>query len=105
MEKLPKQLIENQIYDIRNLKVMLDSDLATLYQVETKRINEAVKNNPEKFPEDFYFELTKEETEILRSKFSTFKNSLNNRKYNPKVFTEQGVYVKLVKIKWTASLC
>ena len=69
MENLPKQLIENQIYDIRNLKVMLDSDLATLYQVETKRINEAVKNNPEKFPEDFYFELTKEETEILRSKF------------------------------------
>lgn len=48
---------------------MLDSDLAKLYEVETKRINEAVKNNPDKFPEDFYFELTEEESEILRSKF------------------------------------
>lgn len=73
MENLPKQLIESQIYDIRNLKVMLDSDLATLYQVETKRINEAVKNNPEKFPEYFYFELTKEEIEILGRNFRPLK--------------------------------
>ncbi|WP_321467820.1 ORF6N domain-containing protein [Halarcobacter sp.] len=99
MQNLPNQLIENQIYEIRGFKVMLDSDLALLYEVETKRINEAVKNNPEKFPEDFYFELTKEETEILRSKFSTFKNSLNNRKYNPKVFTEQGVYMLATILK------
>lgn len=99
MEKLPTDFIENKIYEIRSLKVMLDSDLASLYEVETKRINEAVKNNPEKFPEDFYFELTKEETEILRSKFSTFKNSLNNRKYNPKVFTEQGVYMLATVLK------
>lgn len=93
METVPQEIIQSRIYEIRNLKVMLDSDLARLYEVETKRINEAVKNNSDKFPEDFYFELTKEETEILRSKFSTFKNSLNNRKYNPKVFTEQGVYM------------
>lgn len=93
MENLLQEIIQSRIYEICNLKVMLDSDLAKLYEVETKRINEAVKNNPDKFPEDFYFELTKEETEILRSKFSTFKNSLNNRKYNPKVFTEQGVYM------------
>ncbi len=99
MEKLPQIIIHDKIYDLRGLKVMLDSDLATLYAVETKRINEAVKNNPEKFPEDFYFELTKEETEILRSKFSTFKNSLNNRKYTPKVFTEQGVYMLATVLK------
>lgn len=78
---------------------MLDSDLAQIYQVETKRINEAVKNNPEKFPTDFYFELTKEEDEMLRSKFSTFKDSLKNRKYTPKVFTEQGVYMLATILK------
>lgn len=99
MESLSLTIIHDKIYDLRGLKVMLDSDLATLYEVETKRINEAVKNNLEKLPEDFYFELTKEETEILRSKFSTFKNSLNNRKYNPKVFTEQGVYMLATILK------
>lgn len=90
MQNLPKQLIENQIYDIRNLKVMLDSDLATLYEVETKRINEAVKNNPDKFPEDFYFELTKEEFEILRSKVSTTKFT-KTRAYIK--FYSQGVFM------------
>jgi hypothetical protein len=93
METLPQEIIQSRIYEIRNLKVMLDSDLAKLYEVETKRINEAVKNNLDKFPEDFYFELTFEESEILRSKFSIFKDSVNNRKYVPKVFTEQGVYM------------
>jgi flagellar capping protein FliD len=99
MENLPQEVIQSRIYEIRNLKVMLDSDLAKLYEVETKRINEAVKNNPDKFPEDFYFELTFEESEILRSKFSTFKDSLNNRKYNAKVFTEQGVYMLATVLK------
>jgi phage regulator Rha-like protein len=99
MENLPNNVIDNRIYEIRGLKVMVDSDLASLYDVETKRINEAVKNNPDKFPKDFYFELTKEESENLRSKFSTFKNSLNNRKYNPKVFTEQGVYMLATVLK------
>lgn len=99
MESLPSNIIEKRIYEIRGVKVMLDSDLATLYEVETKRINEAVKNNTDKFPEDFYFELTKEESENLRSKFSTFKDSLNNRKYNPKVFTEQGVYMLATVLK------
>ncbi|QKF81830.1 ORF6N domain-containing protein [Halarcobacter ebronensis] len=97
MENLPKQLIENQIYDIRNLKVMLDSDLATLYQVETKRINEAVKNNPEKFPEDFYFELSEKEFEVLRSKISTTK--FTKTRTLPKVFTEQGVYMLATVLK------
>ena len=67
--------IENMIYEIRGKQVMLDSDLAKLYQVETKRINEAVKNNIEKFPERFSWKLTSEEYNILRSKFST--SSLN----------------------------
>ena len=86
MENLPQEMIQNSIYQIRNLKVMLDSDLAKLYEVETKRINEAVKNNPDKFPEDFYFELTFEESEILRSKFST--SSWGGRRKATKVFTE-----------------
>lgn len=97
MENLPTSFIENKIYEIRGLKVMLDSDLATLYQVETKRINEAVRNNPEKFPEDFYFELVKEEFEILRSKFSTTKFS--KTRTLPKVFTEQGVYMLATILK------
>ena len=70
-----EQTIQNRIYTIKNIQCMLDSDLAEIYQVETKRINEAVKNNPDKFPTDFYFELTKEEDEALRSNFSTFKES------------------------------
>ena len=64
------------IYEIRDKQVMLDSDLAKLYHVETKRINEAVKNNMEKFPERFSFVLTNEEAINLRSKIST--SSLNN---------------------------
>ena len=84
--------IENVIYEIRGKQVMLDSDLAKLYHVETKRINEAVKNNMEKFPERFSFYITFDEYRNLRSKIST--SSLNNhggRRYNIRVFTEQGV--------------
>ena len=91
--------IQSKIYNIRGFQVMQDSDLAQLYGVETKRINEAVKNNIDKFPDDFYFELTKEDDEFLRSKFSTFKESLKNRKYSPKVFTEQGVYMLATILK------
>lgn len=94
-----EQNIQNKIYSIRDLQVMPDADLAELYGVETKRINEAVKNNPDKFPSDFYFELSKEEDEILRSKISTFKESLKNRKYSSKVFTEQGVYMLATILK------
>jgi len=94
-----EHIIQNKIFTVRNLQVMLDADLAELYGVETKRINEAVKNNPDKFPNDFYFELSKEEDEILRSKISTFKESLKNRKYLSKVFTEQGVYMLATILK------
>ena len=97
MENLPQEVIQSRIYEIRNLKVMLDSDLAKLYEVETKRINEAVKNNPDKFPEDFYFELTEEESEILKSKFST--SSWGGRRKVTKVFTEQGVYMLATVLK------
>ena len=68
--------VEDMIYEIRGVQVMLDSDLAKFYQVETKRINEAVKNNPEKFPIRFSFILDDIETENLRSKIST--SSLEN---------------------------
>lgn len=64
--------IENMIYEIRGKQVMIDSDLAKLYQVETKRINEAVKNNTDKFPERFSWKLNEEDYNELRSKFSTF---------------------------------
>lgn len=97
MNNLPQKTIQDKILEIRGAKVMLDSDLAALYQVETKRINEAVKNNIDKFPEDFYFVLTNEEFEILRSKFSTTKFS--KARTNPKVFTEQGVYMLATVLK------
>jgi hypothetical protein len=67
--------------------------------VETKRINEAVRRNPERFPCDLIFEMTQEEVEYLRSQNATFKDSLNNRKYLPKVFTEQGVYMLSTVLK------
>ena len=93
--------VENMIYEINGKEVMLDSDLANLYKVETKRINEAVKNNPEKFPRRFSWKLSLEETnEILRSKFSTLKTKQGlNIKYGARVFTEQGVYMLATILK------
>ena len=91
-ELVNQEKIENMIYEIRGKQVMLDSDLAILYGTETKRINEAVKNNKNKFPERFAWQLTNEEYQNLKSKFST--SSLNNyggRRKLPRVFTEQGV--------------
>lgn len=81
--------IENLIYEIRGKQVMLDSDLARLYGVETKRINEAVKNNYDKFPERFSWVLNDKDVTNLRSKILT--SSYGGRRYNPRVFTEQGV--------------
>ena len=84
--------IENLIYEIRGVQVMLDSDLANLYQVETKRINEAVKNNLDKFPERFSFILNDNEASNLRSKFSTSSlKKHGGRRYSIRAFTEQGV--------------
>ena len=81
--------IQNLIYEIRGHRVMLDSDLASLYEVETKRLNEAVKRNIKRFPAHFMFQLSKEEWQNLRSQIATFKDDI--RKYTPYVFTEQGV--------------
>lgn len=97
-EIIEKENIESMIYEIRGVEVMLDSDLAKLYNVETKRINEAVKNNPEKFPERFSYVLEDSEKENLWSKFST-ANISNMSRVNPRVFTEQGVYMLATILK------
>ena len=91
------EIVQTKIYSIRDKKVMLDFDLAELYGVETKRVNEAVKNNPDKFPEDFYFELNDEEFNVLRSKISTTK--LSKTRIKTKAFTEQGVYMLATILK------
>ena len=82
--------IKDMIFTIRGQKVMIDRDLAYLYGVEVKTLNRAVKRNIERFPEFFMFQLTDEETNILRSQFGTAKINPKSR-YNPYVFTEQGV--------------
>ena len=84
--------IEELIYEIRGKQVMLDSDLARLYHVETKRVNEAVKNNPDKFPDRFSWKLTDEESNIFLVENFDHKIEKRGGKYkNPRVFTEQGV--------------
>jgi phage regulator Rha-like protein len=80
--------IENLIYEIRGTKVMFDSDLALLYGVEIKRLNESVKRNIKRFPREFMFQLTEYEWENLRSQIATFNKT---RKYRPYVFTEHGI--------------
>lgn len=93
-----KEDIRDRIYEVRGVNVMLDADLALLYQVETKRINEAVKNNPDKFPERLAWKLTEEEKSFLWSNFSTANISKMSRT-NPRVFTEQGVYMLATILK------
>ena len=101
----PDETIIQKIYVIRGLKVMLDYDLAELYQVETKQLKRQVKRNINRFPEDFLFELTKEEFESLRSQIGILKSGKKienlrsqigtsrwgGTRYNPLAFTEQGV--------------
>ena len=89
-ELVKQQKIENMIYEIRGVQVMLDSDLAILYGVETKRINEAVRRNKDKFPERFAWQLGNDELKILWSQNAT-ANINNMSRTNPRVFTEQGV--------------
>ncbi len=86
---IPDELVINKIYLIRGQKVMLDEDLAELYQVETKRLNEQVRRNIERFPDDFMFKLTHNEFENLKSQFAT--SSWGGRRKLPLAFTEQGV--------------
>ncbi len=106
-----KNNIRNKIYEVNGIQIMMDSDLAKLYNVETKRINEVVSRNPNKFPERFSWVLSELEWKSLRSNFSTLeneddelnlrsqfatsssKNSYGGRRYLPRVFTEHGVYM------------
>ena len=87
---IPTEQIESKIFLIRGKRVMLDKDLAELYRVKTKVLNQAVKRNLERFPEYFMFRLTKEEVISSRSQFVTLKQG-QNIKYFPYAFTEQGV--------------
>lgn len=88
---VPPHILERRIYFIRGHKVMLDSDLAELYSVSTKRLNEQVTRNIGRFPEDFMFQLEEDETEALRSQIATSNDGRGGRRYFPRVFTEQGV--------------
>ena len=88
---VPPERIERSILLIRGHKVILDSDLAGLYGVTTKRLNEQVRRNLSRFPEDFMFQLTDSESDLLRSQFATSKKGRGGRRYAPYAFTEQGV--------------
>ena len=90
--------VHSNIVVIRDTPVITDADVASLYGVETKRINEAVRNNIDKFPSDYMFALTPEEVSDLRSKFSSTKISTKSR-VAPKVFTEKGAIYACYNIK------
>ena len=85
------QTIQSKIYEIRGQKVMLDFDLAKLYQTETKILKQAVRRNLNRFPDDFMFEVTADELENLRSQIVTSSEGWGGRRYKPFAFTEQGV--------------
>jgi len=89
--------LKDLIIEIRGQSVLLDSDVANIYGVETKRINEAVRNNPDKFPQNYLFELSQDELANLRSKFSTAK--LSKTRVAPKAFTEKGLYMLATILK------
>ena len=88
---IPQEVILSKIYEIRGQKVMLDSDLAELYEVETKGLKRAVRRNLDIFPEHFMFELTKEEYESLRYQNGTSNTGRGGTRYLPMVFTEHGI--------------
>jgi phage regulator Rha-like protein len=88
--RVPIELIASKIVLVRGEKVLIDHDLAEMYDVETKQLKRAVRRNINRFPEDFMFQLTKEEYRSLRSQFGTLKRGTHS-KYSPMAFTEQGV--------------
>ena len=90
--------VQQRIVQVREQPVIIDADVASLYGVETKRVNEAVRNNPEKFPGDYMFELTELEVRDLRSKISSAKISPKSRAI-PKAFTEKGLYMLATVLK------
>lgn len=86
------EVIQNKIFEIRGYKVMLDFDPASMYNIENKRLKEAVRRNSNRFPEDFMFELSKIEYDSLRTQFASLKNGRGQHlKYMPFAFTEQGI--------------
>ena len=93
--------VEDKVIIVRGQKVLLDRDVAALYGVETKRVNEAVRNNIEKFPDGYVLELTDEESSSVRSKISTIQEMHNGKhsKYNYKAFTERGLYMLATILK------
>lgn len=101
--EITQNSIKDKIYIVRNQKIMLDSDLAKIYGYTTKTFNQQVKNNIEKFEEDFRFQLTDNEfLEIMRSKNLTsmrIKGRRGGRTYNPYAFTEQGIYMLMTVLK------
>ena len=97
--EITEEYLRDRLYDVRGRKVMLDADLAEIYGYTNKRFNEQVRNNIVKFDDtDFMFELTDEELDDLRTKFSTANISSKSR-YNPHVFTEQGLYMLMTVLK------
>lgn len=88
-EVVPHERIEKKIYEMRGKKVMLDADLAELYAVETRALNQAVTRNIERFPDDFMFQLTEVEAKDLRSQSVT--SNWGGRRYIPYAFTEHGI--------------
>ena len=101
MELIKFNEVENKIITLRDIKVIIDSDVAELYGVETKRINEALKNNPDKFPKGYIITLTQEEWNSLKSKFSTLKNQGRGKhsKFTPNAYTEKGLYMLATILK------
>ncbi|MDR1731621.1 MAG: ORF6N domain-containing protein [Synergistaceae bacterium] len=98
--------VEEKVLTIRGQSVILDRDVAELYGVETKRVNEAVTHNPDKFPEGYIIELTKDDYESLRSKISTLNVPVGrgkHTKYTPKAFTEKGLYMLATILKSPAA--
>jgi len=89
--------IQDSIVELRGQKTILDSDVAKLYGVETKRVNEAVKNNPGKFPDGYILDLTKDEWNVLKSKFST--SNKGGKVKLPTAFTEKGLYMLATILK------
>jgi hypothetical protein len=96
--EVTEELLREKLYEIRGVKVMLDADLAEIYGYTTKAFNQQIKNNLEKFDDDFMFELSDEEVEDLRSKNLTANLSSKSR-YNPHVFTEQGLYMLMTVLR------
>ena len=103
-ELIPLMEVEKRLFTIRNQRVLLDCDVAALYGVQTKEVNQSVRNNPDKFPDGYVLELSKEESAVLRSKFLTLEQvegKGHHSKYNFKAFTEKGLYMLATILKST----